>query len=70
MTLRLNGPSELAAFPAEKYAKSWFLKGGLLTDSPQQVRISEDEKSRKRRKEKNLKNLDQKMKKVKKLVKR
>ena len=55
MTLRLNGPSELAAFPAEKYAKSWFLKGGLLTDSPQQVRISEDEKKAERGERKKLK---------------
>ena len=47
MTLRLNGPRDLAAFSAEKYTKSWFDKGGLLTDSPEQ---SEEEPGRKQEK--------------------
>ena len=33
MTIRLNGPNDLAAFPSLKYAQSWVAKNRLLTDS-------------------------------------
>ena len=33
LTIRLNGPKDLAAFSTLKYAKSWFARGNLLTYS-------------------------------------
>ena len=44
MNIRLNGPKDLAAFSALKYAKSWFAKGKLLTDSIVQSRKNPEEK--------------------------
>ena len=38
MTIRLNGPKDLAAFSTLKYAKSWFARGNLLTDNLQKSR--------------------------------
>ena len=42
MTIRLNGPKDLAAFSSLKYAKSWSARGGLLTDSPEQADLDEE----------------------------
>ena len=44
MNIRLNGPKDLAAFSALKYAKSWFAKGKLLTDSVIQSQKNPEEK--------------------------
>ena len=38
LTIRLNGPKDLAAFSTLKYAKSWFARGNLLTDNLQKSR--------------------------------
>ena len=42
MKIRLNGPKDLAAFSALKYAKSWFAKGKLLSDSIVQWHLTEE----------------------------
>ena len=46
MHLRLNGQKDLAAFSALKYAKSWFAKGKLLTDSVIQSHLTEENPER------------------------
>ena len=38
MTICLNGPKDLATFSTLKYAKSWFARGNLLTDTLQKSR--------------------------------
>ena len=42
MTIRLNGPKDLAAFSSLNYAKFWSARGGLQTDSPEQADLDEE----------------------------